>query len=41
MSRFDAFMCALAYLVVTSAREFIDSSISIPDNAHRSAGIPT
>ena len=28
-------------LVVTSAREFIDSSVTAPNNAHRYAGIPT
>ena len=38
---FAAFTYALAYLVVTSAREFIDSSFSMPNNDHRYAGIPT
>jgi len=27
--------------VVTSARDFIDNSFSMPNNAHRYAGIPT
>ena len=41
LSPFPAFTYAFAYLVVTSAREFIESSFSIPNNAHRYAGIPT
>ena len=40
-SPFAAFTYALAYLVVTSAREFIDNSFSMPNNDHRYAGIPT
>src|SRR5664279_1465452 len=41
LSFFEAFAYALAYLVVTSARDDIDNSFPMPDNAHRFAGIPT
>ncbi len=41
LSPFPAFTYVLAYFDVTSAREFIDSSVSLPNNDHRYAGIPT
>ncbi|MGL5826435.1 MAG: hypothetical protein ACRCYU_16730 [Nocardioides sp.] len=41
LSFFEAFAYALAYSVVTSARDVIDNSLLIPEHAHRFAGIPT
>ncbi len=41
LARFDVFTYALAHQVVTSEREFIDSTVSSPNNDHRYAGIPT
>jgi len=41
LSFFAAFTYALAYLVVISARDDIDSPLSMPDEGHRFAGILT
>jgi len=41
LARFAVSTHALAHYVVTSEREFIDSTVSIPNNGHRYAGIPT
>ena len=41
LSFFAAFTYALAYLVVTSARDVIDNPLLMPHDAHRYAGIPT
>jgi len=37
----SAALTALAYLVVISARDVIDSPLSMPHDTHRYAGIPT
>lgn len=41
LSFFTAFAYAFAYFVVTSARDCIDSSLLMPQQRHRFAGIPT
>ncbi len=41
LSFFAARAYALAYLLVTSARDVIDNSLLMPRHAHRFAGIPT
>jgi len=40
LTRFDAFAYAWVHHVVTSGREFIDSTVSSPNNDQRYAGIP-
>ena len=41
LSFLEAFTYTVAYLVVTSARDIIENSFPMPDNADRYAGIPT